>query len=247
MMNQYYIVQDGIKKGPFSLEELQNLSFERDTLVWYKGLDNWLKAEEVKELREMLSNTPPPLPNHQDTLVQNIKIESPVEVNLLRKNKISKEEIADKQRKATKGFFSEIGYLLLYFAISAVIALATYRVYFEINRPELVSEENQNQFNRELRELQNKGLMSTPIGNITTKYLNFFEFKYDEHLSYYDLQNINESRISILKEKSEEISYYTFFILLSIFVVYRYLSMFLKWLNPQTSKTTNDTNEELEK
>lgn len=246
-MNQYYIVEDGVKKGPFSLEELKNLPFERNTLVWHKGFDKWQKAEEVKELKELLSNTPPPIPSLQNSSVQNIKIDSPVEVNLMKKKNISKEEIADKQRKVTKGFFSEIGYLILFFSISAVIAFATYQVYFETNRPELVSEENQNQFNRELRELQNKGLMSTPIGNITTKYLNFFEFKYDEDLSYYDLQNINESRISILKEKSEEISYYTFFILLSIFVAYRYLSMFLKWLNPKTSKTTNDTDEELEK
>jgi hypothetical protein len=243
MMNQYYIVQDGDKKGPFSLEELRKLDFDRNILVWHKGLDNWQKANEVKELEELLSNAPPPIPNLQNSSVQNIKIESPVEVNFMRKNKISKEEIAVKQRKVIKGFFSEIGYLLLYFTISVAIALWTYQFYFETNRPELVSDENQYQFNREFRELQNKGSIVVPFGDIASKYLGFFNFKYDQNLGYSDLNNINEARISILKEKTEEISYYTFFLIISILVGYRYLSIFLKWLNPQTSKTTKDTND----
>ena len=244
-MNQYYIVENGDKKGPFSIEELQKLSINRNTLVWHKGLDNWLKAEEVKELYELLSNTPPPVPHSQDSSVQNIKIESPVEVNLSRKNKISKEQIAEKQRKVTKGFFSEIGYLLLYFTISVVIAFLTYQVYFESNQPELVSEENQNQFNREFAELNRGNPMEVHFGNIFFKYLG--SYKYDDNLIESDLSEINEARISILKEKSEEIAYYTFFIMLSILVAYRYLSIFLKWLNPQTTKTTNNTNDKLEK
>lgn len=244
-MNQYYIVQDGHKKGPFSIEELQTLNFDKNTLVWHKGLDNWLKAEEVKELEELLSSTPPPIPNIQNSSVQNVKIETPIEVNLTRKDKISKEQIAEKQRKVTKGFFSEIGYLLLYFTISVVIAFLTYQVYFETNRPELVSEENQNQFNREFAELNRGNPVVVQFGNIFFKYLG--SYKYDDYLTLSDLSEINEARISILKEKSEEIAYYTFFIMLSILVAFRYLSIFFKWLNPQTTKTTNDTNDKLEK
>jgi hypothetical protein len=49
--NKYYIVENGKKSGPFSIEELKTKNIKTDTLVWYEGLDNWKKAKEIEKLR----------------------------------------------------------------------------------------------------------------------------------------------------------------------------------------------------
>jgi len=49
--NKYYIVENGKKSGPFSIEELKTKNIKIDTLVWYEGLENWKKAKEIETLR----------------------------------------------------------------------------------------------------------------------------------------------------------------------------------------------------
>jgi len=46
----YYYAKNEEKIGPLSLDELKKIELKKDTLVWYEGLDDWVKAEEVKEL-----------------------------------------------------------------------------------------------------------------------------------------------------------------------------------------------------
>lgn len=58
-MTQYYIVADGRKEGPFSIEDLASRNITADTLVWRAGLDNWLKASELPELSAIIL---PPMP-----------------------------------------------------------------------------------------------------------------------------------------------------------------------------------------
>ena len=50
--------------GPFSKEELQSKGITAETLVWYEGLTEWIKAGEADELEELFPKapTPPPLP-----------------------------------------------------------------------------------------------------------------------------------------------------------------------------------------
>ena len=48
----YYYAKNEEKIGPLSLDELKKIDLKKDTLVWYEGLDDWVKAEEFKELRD---------------------------------------------------------------------------------------------------------------------------------------------------------------------------------------------------
>lgn len=53
-MNYYYAKNDE-KIGPLTLDELKKIDLKKDTLIWYDGIDDWIKAEEVKELGVLFS------------------------------------------------------------------------------------------------------------------------------------------------------------------------------------------------
>ena len=48
---QYYYAKNEEKIGPLSLDELKKVDIKDDTLVWHEGLKDWVKAEELKELK----------------------------------------------------------------------------------------------------------------------------------------------------------------------------------------------------
>lgn len=60
-----YFYSDGQSQfGPFSKEELYSKGITKETLVWYEGLTEWVKAGESDELKDFFPKipTPPPLP-----------------------------------------------------------------------------------------------------------------------------------------------------------------------------------------
>jgi hypothetical protein len=62
----WHFVENGSRKGPVSLEEIQSLIAQEiitpTTLVWKRGMDDWLVASET-ELKGLLpEDTPPPIP-----------------------------------------------------------------------------------------------------------------------------------------------------------------------------------------
>lgn len=60
-MTQYYY-SDGLEKhGPFSQEELKARKINRNTLVWHYPREKWIPAYEFPELRDSLSEDPPPI------------------------------------------------------------------------------------------------------------------------------------------------------------------------------------------
>lgn len=58
-MKNYYYEQNGKPIGPVSLEELEKKVFW-STLVWREGLDDWVKAKDLPELKGFFT-VPPPL------------------------------------------------------------------------------------------------------------------------------------------------------------------------------------------
>jgi len=236
-MKKYYIVKNGEKVGPYSITELQDLDINRKTLVWCNGLDNWVNAENLQELSEFLNDVPPPIPNSKNDSIQNIRIDSPIDVVVSKKEKRTKEEVLINQRKTVSIFLSEIGNLILYFIISISIAFFVYQIYFQTNKPKLVSEENQKLFNEEFakKNSENNGIFF--FGDIYNDYLGFYKF--DNNLTTYDLSEINKARLSILKDKSFEFAKYVFVILLILLFIQRYIRKFLKWYNLQESNNLN--------
>ncbi len=57
----FYLAQNGQRKGPLSLNQLVNSGVQPDTLVWHQGLAEWKRADEVPELCGIFQ-FPPPLP-----------------------------------------------------------------------------------------------------------------------------------------------------------------------------------------
>jgi len=61
---KYYVAMGGESKGPFEIDKIEELvakgEIKRDTLMWKKGLDSWIKAEEL--VKELFNQVPPPLP-----------------------------------------------------------------------------------------------------------------------------------------------------------------------------------------
>lgn len=55
---QYFIVKEGGRVGPLTKEDLKRHNIQGTTLVWRAGLDDWVKAEELMELSEILYGNP---------------------------------------------------------------------------------------------------------------------------------------------------------------------------------------------
>jgi hypothetical protein len=240
-MTKYFLVINANKCGPYSVSDLQSIDFDKNTLVWHNGLIDWTKAGDIKELSTLLQETPPPIPTKAETSTQSIKLESPIDVNITKMKSYSKDEREEESRNVVKKVLSEIGILVLIFLGSVLIAFITYQTLLSVNKPNLVSEENQRLFNEEFSRRQSQNSTQMTFGDIMSNYLGFY--KYDSELtSSSEFYDINESRMNILKWKTEEISWYTFYFLLGLIILIRYLTLFIKWLNPKSDVETSNDN-----
>lgn len=61
-MPEYYYLHEKRQLGPFSLDDLQKQSIHPETMVWHKGLPEWVTASTLKEIKLALPHQPPPLP-----------------------------------------------------------------------------------------------------------------------------------------------------------------------------------------
>ena len=59
---EYYYLDKSEKKGPFTLQELKKEKINRESLVWFEGLQEWTKLKEIESLKEVFV-APPPIPN----------------------------------------------------------------------------------------------------------------------------------------------------------------------------------------
>ena len=55
-MKKYYIAISDKKEGPLSLNDLKTKKLTKETLVWYDGLEDWVNASEVNELKDLLKS-----------------------------------------------------------------------------------------------------------------------------------------------------------------------------------------------
>ena len=53
----YFVDKDRVRQGPFSIDELRNQEILPTSLVWYKGMEKWQKAEDVPDLADLFSGT----------------------------------------------------------------------------------------------------------------------------------------------------------------------------------------------
>lgn len=61
MAANWYLNRQGIKTGPFTVEDLRKQGITPDTIVWSEASYQWMLASEIPELRPAFKATPPPL------------------------------------------------------------------------------------------------------------------------------------------------------------------------------------------
>jgi hypothetical protein len=59
-MKKYFLHDGSQQTGPFDIEELKLKNLNRDTPIWFEGLDEWTAIGKVDELKEIITATPPP-------------------------------------------------------------------------------------------------------------------------------------------------------------------------------------------
>jgi len=53
-MIQYFVARLGESHGPYTIEALKDQNITQDTLIWYEGLIDWKRAEDIEEIRMTL-------------------------------------------------------------------------------------------------------------------------------------------------------------------------------------------------
>jgi hypothetical protein len=52
-MAQYYISENGVRRGPFELNQIAGEGLRPDSLVWCEGMTSWQRAESIGELAQI--------------------------------------------------------------------------------------------------------------------------------------------------------------------------------------------------
>lgn len=130
MEKKYYIVIDNEQAGPYSIEELKDLKIKKDSLVWKEGLENWVVAESIEELKPLFIATPPPIPKAKESEVV-IKTKEPLQFeDNLKKEKLEKQKIQSEITK--KKTAKEIKRTMKFFKFSLLIGVLAYLISFGI-------------------------------------------------------------------------------------------------------------------
>lgn len=61
-MKKYYLHNGTEQEGPFYISQLKKKGISRETEVWYEGLSDWTKADQIDELKELFEQSPPQIP-----------------------------------------------------------------------------------------------------------------------------------------------------------------------------------------
>jgi len=217
--NRYHVVLDGKESGPYSFDELKILSLERDTLIWWSGIEDWIEAGKVESLKELFEKMPPPVPSSIKKPAQEILISAPINVNV---KKVKSEQKPSKidTSKIQSELEANLGMLL----IAGLLTFLFYSIYSEYKRPEMIPFSKQIELTKKVDyDLENNSLF---VGN--TVALAGERTEYDYGLTLSDYKNINQIRMSRFKDDVKEKTIYCFIISLAVCVVGRYFVILLK-------------------
>ena len=107
MMEKYYLYINDEQHGPFNIEELKNKKINRNTKVWFEGLEDWKNAEDIEELKTIVASIPPP--------IKTISTPPPFKKNI---SKSSENKIFGLNRKT---FLIVLGLIVIVFVITITV------------------------------------------------------------------------------------------------------------------------------
>ncbi|CAM4301970.1 DUF4339 domain-containing protein [Gillisia limnaea] len=87
-MEKLYYLTEGIdKEGPFTLQEINKDKISKNTLVWKKGNKNWLKPNEIPEIKVLISTDSideiPQIPNREDPKASSNEVVKRIVIGLI--------------------------------------------------------------------------------------------------------------------------------------------------------------------
>ena len=147
---EYYILKNNLKEGPYSIEDLKTKNITANTMIWKVGLSDWVSANQVGELSELLSNLPPEAPASQQVPPKTWFVESILVtclcclpfgiVGIINATKVEslyhnkQYDLAQQHSNQAKkwtlwGFFIMLGVWILYLLGMGAVALASYYSY----------------------------------------------------------------------------------------------------------------------
>ncbi|MEQ6118002.1 DUF4339 domain-containing protein [Reichenbachiella sp. MALMAid0571] len=212
-MEQYFIIENSERLGPFSLDELKQKQMSKSTLVWTEKLDDWTEAKNLKELKDLIKVIPPPIPKpDKEPLKVEAKISKQNEKLISPKTEVA---IA----KETKSIFQQILYGLIIGTLSFPIF---YFVIYDVKKYDDYD------IKANLREDTVWGID-----------LDDFPFTW-YGMNYASVSENIESRKEIYTEKSLSNSFAIFLIASGIFVVFRYISKGAIWVQETSKKNLNE-------
>lgn len=133
-------------------------------------------------------------------------------------------------KKIIKSILKELMVITIFALISIVVFFAFNLSFKFINKPPVVSVENQKAFTYGFDERYEKEPITTEFGDLYAKHLG--TYKYDKEItSMSGFNNINNERNRILKYKSLNYSKNISLILLIFLILLRYIVKLKKWLN----------------
>lgn len=72
----YHIVEGGKQSEPLTFDQLKEKRITEDTMIWRKGLENWVKAKDLYEIKNIIYIAPPPIPTINNTEQPSEKIQA---------------------------------------------------------------------------------------------------------------------------------------------------------------------------
>ena len=152
MERKYYIASGKEHFGAFTISELQEKNINPNTLIWYEGLEQWTRADEIAELKSCIVSIPVPPPTPIEIDRQSNKEKRNINI-LIQKRLLSKAGektlglllifalfigfglIIGKKNIFKENVNIDISILILYFSIQLIIiAVISFIVFYFIER-----------------------------------------------------------------------------------------------------------------
>jgi len=164
-----YFLHDGFQQaGPFDIEELKSKNLNRDTPIWFEGLNEWTTIGNVEELKNIITAIPPPF---ETKMISPLPVQKPA----------TQQKVAfDKPKQS-----SSTGRKLLIFAGIIVLVLIAVFVYNQM--------EHQQYQNDRQNTINTQEDTKTAIRNNITSYVTAERNEY----TYSELGGISNLKITV--------------------------------------------------
>ena len=59
LMKKFYLHDGHLQQGPFDIADLRSKGITSETYIWYQGLNQWIPAGQIEELKPLFLTIPP--------------------------------------------------------------------------------------------------------------------------------------------------------------------------------------------